>query len=111
MCLMEHIDEHPFYLNSFGMASKLIRYMYVPTEQNANARSSHIGPYGIEYCLSSKDTLPLIGRLNQSLYRGICLVENNMYRAPVFYHGANRNDFLLIRHKNVEGRVRAPAHG
>ena len=105
MCLMEHIDEHPFFVNNFGMASKLIRYIYVPTEQNANAKSAHIGPYGIEYCLSAKDSLPLIGRLNQSLYRGISLVENNMYRAPVFYHSASHNDFLLVRHKTPEGRV------
>jgi transcription initiation factor TFIID subunit 1 len=27
-CLFEHIDEHPIFVNNFGMVSKLHRYIY-----------------------------------------------------------------------------------
>lgn len=104
-CLIEHVDEYPLFINNFGMASKLIRYLYVPNEQNAKAKNSHIGPYGIEIPLSSKDKLPLIGQIDQALYKGICIVENNMYRSPVFFHVTAKDDFILIKHKNTEGRV------
>ncbi len=109
-CLMEHVDESPFFINNFGMASKLIRYLYVISDPNSKAKGTHIGPYGIEIRLSPKDKLPLLGQLDQTQYKGISILENNMYRAPLFYHSQPREEFLLVRHKkkdkkSKEGRV------
>lgn len=54
-CLFEHIDQNPLFLNDFGMASKLKRYVYsdkvLPgsafsrTRENQGTR--HMGPYGV----------------------------------------------------------------
>ncbi len=111
-CLVEHADESPFFVNNFGMASKLIRYLYVPAggEGGGKQKCAYIGPYGIEIRLSAKDKLPLLGQLDQTMYKGVTIIENNMYRGPVFYHAQPREEFLLVRHKkkdkkNKEGRV------
>eukprot|EP01022_Parablepharisma_sp_SALTPOND_P020384 TRINITY_DN3702_c0_g2_i1.p1 TRINITY_DN3702_c0_g2~~TRINITY_DN3702_c0_g2_i1.p1 ORF type:complete len:1466 (-),score=230.12 TRINITY_DN3702_c0_g2_i1:3379-7776(-) len=102
-CLMEHVDENPFFINNFGMASKVIKYTYVNTEQNAKSKTSHMGPYGIEIRLSPKDRIPLLGQLDQSQYKGITIIENNMYRAPIFYHAVPTEEYLLVKHKTKDG--------
>ena len=54
-CLFEHVDQRPLFVNNFGMASKLKRYVYSdqPLPQTAFTRRSenkdlrHMGPYGV----------------------------------------------------------------
>ena len=102
-CLIEHVDENPLFINNFGMASKIIKYSYIIADQNTKTKSTHMGPYGIEMNLSSKDRVPLLGQIDQSKYKGITIIENNMYRAPVFYHKMANQEYLLIKHKNKSG--------
>lgn len=102
-CLMEHIDENPLFINNFGMASKIIKYIHVTPEHVSKGKTRHMGPYGIEMKLSFKDRIPLLGQLDPSHYKGITIVENNMYRAPVFYHDEREQDFLLVKHKSKNG--------
>jgi cyclopropane fatty-acyl-phospholipid synthase-like methyltransferase len=53
-CLFEHIDQHPLFVNNFGMASRLKRYVYsdhpLPPQsfykRADNAATRHMGPYG-----------------------------------------------------------------
>lgn len=52
--MFEHVDQHPLFVNNFGMASRLKRYFYgdrVPTEKIfkfgfQNKETQHMGPYG-----------------------------------------------------------------
>ena len=54
--LCEHIDEHPLFLNNFGMASRLQRFIYSDTPlppgafrrqpPEETARTTHMGPFG-----------------------------------------------------------------
>ena len=37
------------------------------------------------------------------MYKGLTVLENNMYYCPVFYHKAPRNDFLAITHLDKHG--------
>ena len=54
-CIFEHIDQHPLFLNNFGMASRLKRYYYgdkqpsqkeFKNQKRENVDFRHIGPYG-----------------------------------------------------------------
>lgn len=48
--------------------------------------------------------IPLIGKVDSSAYKGIAILENNMYRAPLFWHPVKTTDFLLIKHKEQDGQ-------
>lgn len=53
-CTFEHIDQHPLFVNNFGMASRLRRYFYdnkVPSkkvfyQRHENKQTRHMGPHG-----------------------------------------------------------------
>lgn len=53
-CIFEHIDKRPLFVNNFGMASKLKRFVYSDevlsqmafTKKPENAGLKHMGPYG-----------------------------------------------------------------
>lgn len=95
------------------MASRLKRYYYgdkMPSEKifrqrHENKETRHMGPHGQielkkapqfidaskpELGLVPKQHLQLTGQINTSLYKGITVLENKMYNAPVFYHAPNR---------------------
>lgn len=52
--IFEHVDEHPIFINNFGMVSKLFRYLYndkvLPNDdflpRSKNIELMHMGPYG-----------------------------------------------------------------
>lgn len=105
--LFEHIDENPLFINNFGMASKLTRYIYSDRffplkyfqQQPAGmGQTSHIGYYGAQVLMSPENKLPLLGNVKEKDYQGISLLENNMYKAPVFFHRAPKTDFLCVIH-------------
>jgi|LauGreDrversion4_2_1035121.scaffolds.fasta_scaffold30633_3 hypothetical protein len=53
-CIFEHVDQHPLFVNNFGMASRLKRYYYgdkIPSEKIfrnnfQNKETRHMGPHG-----------------------------------------------------------------
>ena len=53
-CLFEHVDQHPLFINNFGMASRIKRYFYddkqpsrkVFTQRSENKATRHMGPHG-----------------------------------------------------------------
>lgn len=68
-CVFEHIDQHPLFVNNFGMASRLRRYYYsdkqpskkVFYQKHENKGSRHMGPYGELILKNPCDKLELLG--------------------------------------------------
>lgn len=112
--VFENIDENPLFINDFGMASKLYRYIYSDNilplkffkKQPAGmAQTRHIGYYGQQVLLSDEDKLPLIGQIDRKKYQGLTVLENNLYRVPACYHKPKKSDFLCIVHKTRNDEV------
>lgn len=104
-CIFEHIDQHPLFVNNFGMASRLKRYYYGDkqpskkeflNQKSENIANRHIGPYGKFIFKDELEKLDLLGQVDKSKYKGLTILENNMYNAPVFYHRipSTTNDFF-----------------
>lgn len=93
------------------MASKLKRYVYsdevLPTtaftKKPENALLKHMGPHGAQVLKKKGEKIPLLGQIDPKQYRGITVLENNMYYCPAFYHRAPRNDFLCLLHQDKHG--------
>src|SRR5690606_17850643 len=107
------IDEQPLFVSNFGMASKLKKFIYTPKLLNANVSSGNgklsetelktyniMGPYGIQIPLQPNQKLPLIGQLDLNELKGLSVIDNKMYRAPVVYD----------RLKNETGSVNSAAN-
>ena len=68
-CIFEHIDQHPLFINNFGMASRLKRYFYgakrplkkVFKTNAENKETRHIGPLGELILKGVHDKLELLG--------------------------------------------------
>ena len=134
IALFEHIDEYPLFLANFGMANKMKKYLY-STElfMNSNNKNNSLplneidkktlnmmGPYGAKILLKPEQKLPLIGQIDQNEIKGINVIDNNMYRAPVFYEkishpnsakntsidspNKKRYNFLITFSKNEKGQ-------
>jgi hypothetical protein len=130
-CLFEHIDENPLFVSNFGMASKLKKFLYSSKLLNCNVTNSAtklsdvelktynmIGPYGIQIPLQPSQKLPLIGQIDQNESKGLAVVDNKMFRAPVFYEklknpveqtktqNSNKKyyNFLITFKKSKEGK-------
>ena len=87
-CLFEHFDRDPLFVNNFGMATKLKRYVYSESRQLDQVildKLPYMGPHGINMIRRGNQNLPLIGQLKDSEYRGLSVIENRLYQAPVFY--------------------------
>lgn len=41
---------------------------------------------------------PLIGRVDTG-FKGVAVLENKLYRAPIFWHKMAPTDFLMIKHE------------
>ena len=134
IALFEHIDEYPLFLANFGMANKMKKYLF-STElfMNSNNKNNSIplnevdkrtltmmGPYGAKILLKPEQKLPLIGQIDQNEIKGMNVIDNNMYRAPVFYEkishpnsakntsldapNKKRYNFLITFTKNEKGQ-------
>ena len=76
--LFEHIDQNPMFMNNFGMATKLKRYIY-NTDLSKPVKESHVGPYGIDVQMKvHEDRIPLIGQVDTEQYKGVSIIENNV---------------------------------
>ena len=64
----------------------------------------HMGPHGSQVLKKKGEKIPLLGQIDPKLYRGITLLENNLYNCPVFYHKVNRStDFVCVLHRDKKG--------
>jgi hypothetical protein len=57
-----------------------------------------MGPYGAQVLKKKGEKIPLLAKLTLREYKGITVLENNMYFCPVFYHKTQKNDFLCVVH-------------
>ena len=135
IALFEHIDEYPLFMANFGMANKMKKYLYSTklfitsnNKNNNNMKLNEIeqktlnmmGPNGSQILLKPEQKLPLIGQIDQSELKGMNIIDNNMYKAPVFYEkishpnsaintsldapNKKRYNFLITFSKNEKGQ-------
>uniref|UniRef100_A0A1I7VSZ5 Bromodomain containing protein n=1 Tax=Loa loa TaxID=7209 RepID=A0A1I7VSZ5_LOALO len=90
LLLMEYSEEHPPLLNQPGMASKIRNY-YKRKVGKETDPEYEFGETAFTH------TSPFLGSLAPG--QGLQSLENNLYRAPIYKHSSNPNDFLLIRTK------------
>ena len=132
--LFEHIDEYPLFIANFGMSDKMKKYLYSTKlfitsnnqfNKNNNMKLNEIeqktlnmmGPNGTQIILKPEQKLPLLGQIDQNEIKGINIIDNNMYRAPVFYEkishpnsaintslNKKRYNFLITFTKNENGQ-------
>jgi hypothetical protein len=63
-----------------------------------------MGPHGTQVLKKKGEKTPLLGQVDTRHYKGITILENNLYYAPVFYQKAQRNDFLCVVHRDKNDR-------
>lgn len=91
--LLEYCEEHPPLLSQVGMCSKLKNYY----KRDADKPKA---PTGFRYgeTVPVPHPSPFLGILNPGQH--ITVVENNMYRSPIYEHTMPPSDFLVIRTRN-----------
>ncbi len=111
--LFEYIEKNPLMLSNVGMASRLTKYYYhhriikkIVEEVGFEEREivhqfrtflrDKLGEQGEEAPLDDNEQLPLLGQLN-SKHEGLVILENNLYRVPVFKQRTRKNDFVLVK--------------
>ena len=132
IALFEHIDEYPLFMANFGMANRMKKYLYSTklfitsnNKNNLNMKLNEVeqktlnmmGPNGSQILLKPEQKLPLLGQIDQNELKGINIIDNNMYKAPVFYEkishpnsaintslGKKRYNFLITFSKNEKGQ-------
>lgn len=90
--LVEFCEEHPPLMNQVGMCSKIKNYYKRKASKDSGPMEHKYGEIAYAH------TSPFLGILNP----GHCIqvVENNMYRAPIYPHSIAPTDFLVIRTRN-----------
>ncbi|KAL0893102.1 hypothetical protein ABMA27_014741 [Loxostege sticticalis] len=89
LLLVEFCEEHPPLISQVGMCSKIKNY-YKRTTSKDN------GPKPLKYGETAyAHTSPFLGILAPGATQPV--VENNMYRAPIYEHTLPQTDFLIIR--------------
>ncbi|XP_022830703.1 transcription initiation factor TFIID subunit 1 isoform X5 [Spodoptera litura] len=99
LVLVEFCEEHPPLISQVGMCSKIKNY-YKRTAakgaKRAGANSKDEGPKPLKYGeVAYAHTSPFLGILPPGATQAV--VENNMYRAPIYEHTLHPTDFLIIR--------------
>ncbi|XP_065225060.1 transcription initiation factor TFIID subunit 1 isoform X2 [Planococcus citri] len=89
LILVEFCEEHPPLINQVGMCSKIKNYY-------KRKASKDEGPTHFRYGeVAYAHTSPFLGVLPPG--KSMQVVENNMYRAPIYEHKLQETDFLVIR--------------
>ncbi|XP_061713687.1 transcription initiation factor TFIID subunit 1 [Cydia pomonella] len=89
MVLVEFCEEHPPLISQVGMCTKIKNYY----KRSATKDS---GPKPLKYGeVAYAHTSPFLGILPPGATQPV--VENNMYRAPIYEHNIPPSDFLVIR--------------
>lgn len=87
--LMEFCEEHPPLISQVGMCSKIKNY-YKRTAAKDD------GPKPLKYGeVAYAHTSPFLGILPPGATQPV--IENNMYRTPIYEHTLSQSDFLIIR--------------
>nr|XP_049699918.1 transcription initiation factor TFIID subunit 1 isoform X5 [Helicoverpa armigera] len=99
LVLVEFCEEHPPLISQVGMCSKIKNY-YKRTaakgSKRGGANSKDEGPKPLKYGeVAYAHTSPFLGILPPGATQPV--VENNMYRAPIYEHTLQPSDFLIIR--------------
>ena len=101
--LLEYSEEYPTMMSGFGMGSRLLNYYRRKDNLDTFRPKLDIGEATI---LLPQDKSPF------SIFGGVDpgqtmpTFHNGMYRAPVFKHNANQQDFIVVRNRtSVEGPV------
>jgi len=71
-CMFEHLDQNPLFINNFGMASKLKRYVYADKflppsaflKRQENVGTRHMGPHGVQILKKKGEKIPLLGQID-----------------------------------------------
>ncbi|GBP21203.1 Transcription initiation factor TFIID subunit 1 [Eumeta japonica] len=91
LVLMEFCEEHPPLISQVGMCSKVKNY-YKRTATKDN------GPKPLKYGeIAYAHTSPFLGILPPGATQPV--IENNMYRAPIYEHKVPNSDFVVIRNR------------
>ncbi|CAH0579290.1 unnamed protein product [Chrysodeixis includens] len=99
LVLVEFCEEHPPLISQVGMCSKIKNY-YKRTAAKGSKRgtgnSKDEGPKPLKYGeVAYAHTSPFLGILPPGATQPV--IENNMYRAPIYEHTLQHSDFLIIR--------------
>ncbi|XP_026488250.2 transcription initiation factor TFIID subunit 1 [Vanessa tameamea] len=93
LILVEFCEEHPPLISQVGMCTKIKNYY----KRTATKDS---GPKPLKYGeIAYAHTSPFLGILPPGATQSV--VENNMYRAPIYEHTVHVSDFLVIRTKQA----------
>ncbi|XP_052759562.1 transcription initiation factor TFIID subunit 1 isoform X2 [Galleria mellonella] len=89
LILVEFCEEHPPLISQVGMCSKVKNYYKRTATKDA-------GPKPLKYGeVAYAHTSPFLGILMPGATQPV--IENNMYRAPIYEHTLPQTDFLVIR--------------
>ncbi|XP_025197408.1 transcription initiation factor TFIID subunit 1 [Melanaphis sacchari] len=91
--LVEYCEEHPPLLNQVGMCSKIKNYYKRKIGKDPGPPNLRFGEIAYAH------TSPFLGVLSPG--KTIQVIENNLYRAPIYEHKPLENDFLLIRTRHT----------
>jgi len=114
--LFEYIEQNPLILSNVGMGSRLTKYYYpykitkkIVEELSLDSEEKDkisqfrtyikdkFGEHGEDNPLEEHEHLPILGQLVGNKYEGVTILENNLYRVPVFKQKTRKNDFVLVR--------------
>ena len=100
MLLLEYSEEYPAMLSGFGMGNRLINYYRRRDEADHSRPKYDVGETEI---LTREDKSPfsIFGDVDPGSTQPT--LSNGMFRAPVFAHASNSQDFLLISNKTSMG--------
>ncbi|KAJ1525331.1 hypothetical protein ONE63_010152 [Megalurothrips usitatus] len=87
--LVEFCEEHPPLINQVGMCTKIKNYYKRKVGKDTGPPPTRYGEVAYAH------TSPFLGILSPG--HSIQVVENNMYRAPIYEHKIPESDFVVIR--------------
>ena len=99
--MMEYMEKRPLMLNNFGMASKIRRY-YLGGKKQAEDYPKYVGKLGLPEFIDSNIQFPLIGNLTEN--SALAVLENNLFRVPIYCHEPKNTDFLMIKYQKQNGK-------
>lgn len=99
--LLEYSEEYPAMLSSFGMGNRLINYYRRKDNEDTSRPKLDIGETAV-LLPQDKSPFAIFGDVDPG--QTTPTIHNAMFRAPVFKHAVNHQDFLVIKnHTGVEG--------
>ncbi|VVD00816.1 transcription initiation factor TFIID subunit 1 isoform X1 [Leptidea sinapis] len=101
LVLVEFCEEHPPLISQVGMCTKIKNYYKRTATKDTGPKQFRYGEIAYAH------TSPFLGILPPGATQPV--VENNMYRAPIYEHSPASTDFLIIRTRQAYYIRRADA--